>query len=260
MQHEQVSPPAFDNAACAGCGNINRLVAGPALAKNRAVELRSASTEAKQDRGGVQLLHQADRAVTLVETLVCLGILAALAGLTYALSSPARESARQAACSANLRQMHLAVMQYTIDWHSVEDVPGLGPLACGAVQTKALQPYLKNADVRFCPSLPVAVKQRISHTRSYIWEPVADWMVLDPSSGEKQMLEHQHRRIQELGTEFPLSRCTIHDEMFYQPREAHIDSKLTQPFIVEVSVGGSIYKGRRPYPRENMIAAWTTMP
>ena len=74
------------------------------------------------------------------------------------------------------------------------------------------------------------------------------------------MLSEQALLIERQGTQFPLFVCGVHDEMYYQPQESHVNNKLANPHVVEVSVAGSVYIGRRPYPRGQMVKGWALMP
>jgi len=59
------------------------------------------------------------RAFTLIELLVVIAILSILAAILFPVFSQAREKARQAACSSNLRQIGLALGMYTQDYDGV---------------------------------------------------------------------------------------------------------------------------------------------
>jgi hypothetical protein len=63
-----------------------------------------------------------------------------------------------------------------------------------------------------------------------------------------------------MGTRFPLFVCRVHDEMYYQPIESEIDDSMALPFVVEVSVSGSLHSGRRPYKRVRLIDGWAMLP
>jgi prepilin-type N-terminal cleavage/methylation domain-containing protein len=198
------------------------------------------------------------RAFTLTECLVVIAIVAVLGAVGFAASGPAREQARQTTCASQMRQLHAAVMQYTIDVDAGEEIPGLGPLAAGARRSTVLTPYVRSRDQFFCPNLPEFYRRRIG--RSYIWLPVPYDSIESPSPGELGMLAKQREEIDRLGREFALYRCDIHDQTYYQPREAHSDIALTQPFILEISVSGTVSKGRRPYGRSRILEGWAMLP
>ena len=56
---------------------------------------------------------------TLIELLVVIAIIAILASILFPVFASAREKARQATCASNLRQLALAVLQYTNDYDEV---------------------------------------------------------------------------------------------------------------------------------------------
>jgi type II secretory pathway pseudopilin PulG len=60
--------------------------------------------------------HLAWSGFTIVELLTVIGILAVLSGLLMGALGPARERARQSACTSNLRQIGLAVALYLDDY------------------------------------------------------------------------------------------------------------------------------------------------
>ena len=58
----------------------------------------------------------ASRGFTLIELLVVISIIALLAAILFPVFSRARESARRSACLSNMKQMGLALLQYTQDY------------------------------------------------------------------------------------------------------------------------------------------------
>jgi len=110
---------------------------------------------------------------TLIELLVVIAIIAILAAILFPVFAQVREKARQASCASNLKQMGLAVMQYTQDndeqypagsvnfgggwtdgfvgWQFPCD-PGEASTDCVAAGN-SIQPYIKSKGVYACPSI-----------------------------------------------------------------------------------------------------------
>jgi prepilin-type N-terminal cleavage/methylation domain-containing protein len=60
--------------------------------------------------------HQrSSKGFTLIELLVVIAIIAILAAILFPVFAQAREKARQIACVSNMKQLGLAIMQYTQD-------------------------------------------------------------------------------------------------------------------------------------------------
>jgi prepilin-type N-terminal cleavage/methylation domain-containing protein len=104
--------------------------------------------------------HRAPRfAFTLIEILVVLAIIALLAALIFPTLARVRENGRAISCASNLKQIGLALMQYS------EDYEGFHPVAGGSVAWDAIDPvtqnnswmqqmqsYVKNKQIFHCPS------------------------------------------------------------------------------------------------------------
>jgi prepilin-type N-terminal cleavage/methylation domain-containing protein len=184
-----------------------------------------------------------ERAFTFVEILVVMGIIAILSGLTFALMEPARESARQAHCSANLKQIYSAIAQYSADFPGPELSPGLGDIQFSPDPIGGYMPYLKSKDVFFCPDGPSDLKKKYGST--YVMPLLSS---LNPDLRERVgSLPYQLLR---KGPSTPIVQCTVHDEYYYAPRE-NVDPAYARPFLVEVWLDGSVHAGRTDDKRTN---------
>lgn len=198
-----------------------------------------------------------EQGFTLVETLTVIAIISVLAGILFAVSAPSRESARQSVCAEQLHQVHTAVLLYSSDVGAGEELPGLGDLSdVSRYGHNVLDGYLKNHDVLTCPDFPAELKGVLWST--YTWWPVS--LRSDASPAEEDMVRRQRDKMMQLGSAYPMWVCGIHDEIYFRPKSPGVNPLLVEPFIVEVSVGGSLFKGRRPYPGSNTIEAARAYP
>jgi prepilin-type N-terminal cleavage/methylation domain-containing protein/prepilin-type processing-associated H-X9-DG protein len=95
------------------------------------------------------------RGFTLIELLVVIAIIAILAAILFPVFAKARESARQASCSNNVKQLTTGWIMYAQDYDETT-----WPYSSNAGSTGyafpwnvMIQPYIKNTQVFRCPSL-----------------------------------------------------------------------------------------------------------
>jgi prepilin-type N-terminal cleavage/methylation domain-containing protein/prepilin-type processing-associated H-X9-DG protein len=108
------------------------------------------------------------RGFTLIELLVVIAIIAILAAILFPVFAKAREKARQTSCLNNVKQLTLAILQYTQDYDEVLPLAGYWPLNptyhVAPYWDELLLPYIKNTQIYRCPSAAAG-------TRNYRYNP-----------------------------------------------------------------------------------------
>ena len=103
---------------------------------------------------------------TLIELLVVIAIIALLAAILFPVFAQAREKARTTNCASNLKQLTLAMLQYTQDYDELWNPGGTYEwanegAATNVIQSRAgmgwagiLYPYAKSDQIYICPDDP----------------------------------------------------------------------------------------------------------
>jgi len=90
---------------------------------------------------------------TLIELLVVIAIIAILAAILFPVFAQAREKARTASCSSNVKQLGLAVLMYKQDYDEHFPFGGWRPGDLGTWDWQNTTPtYIKNKGIFRCPS------------------------------------------------------------------------------------------------------------
>ncbi|MFD2255768.1 type II secretion system protein [Luteolibacter algae] len=108
---------------------------------------------------------------TLVELLITIALIAALAGSGLAVFSTIKEKAEQATCLGNLRQIGLAVISYSQDHNSSFPLSTHQLDASNMDQgwIHSISPYLADVDqIRICPADPKKAERLASNGTSYL--------------------------------------------------------------------------------------------
>ena len=106
---------------------------------------------------------------TLIELLVVIAIIAILAAILFPVFAQAREKARQTACLSNVKQLGLGVMMYAQDYEETLPLGGLNAGSGGTLTRwyRDIAPYIKNLQIRDCPSSSFPVPANVDNRTNY---------------------------------------------------------------------------------------------
>lgn len=93
-----------------------------------------------------------NRGFTLIELLVVVAIIAILAAILFPVFSRAKEQARRATCASNLKQIGLALMQYTADYDETMPIYSSGIGSATQFTNPKYVPWLLDSYVKSLPS------------------------------------------------------------------------------------------------------------
>jgi prepilin-type N-terminal cleavage/methylation domain-containing protein/prepilin-type processing-associated H-X9-DG protein len=143
---------------------------------------------------------------TLIELLVVIAIIAILAAILFPVFAQAREKARSASSSSNVRQLGLAIRMYVQDYD--ERYPFGGWMPAGGVGTGEWQntvaPYIKNRGIYRCPSTADLDEDPRDPTR---W----DWNINPVSYMYNNMLGRDRRPVSEATVNEPAACWMVVD-------------------------------------------------
>jgi prepilin-type N-terminal cleavage/methylation domain-containing protein/prepilin-type processing-associated H-X9-DG protein len=128
------------------------------------------------ESGALQSARQTRNGFTLIELLVVVAIISILAAILFPVFGRARENARKASCSSNLRQIGLGWTMYAQDYDErmmrvSTTSPGKTFYWWGSYDGTTLRneegplyPYMKNAQIQACPSFDNVLRTNVGLT------------------------------------------------------------------------------------------------
>lgn len=128
------------------------------------------------------------RAFTLIELLVVIAIISILAAILFPVFARARENARKATCTSNLRQLGMAMAMYSQDYDENYPVCNFSDTLTGAPPNThfdsagkpiflpdLLAPYVKAQGVFLCPTMRAQPDRKALYPTDYNFLCIHGW-------------------------------------------------------------------------------------
>jgi prepilin-type N-terminal cleavage/methylation domain-containing protein/prepilin-type processing-associated H-X9-DG protein len=112
---------------------------------------------------------------TPLELLVVIAIIAILAAILFPVFARARENARRASCSSNLKQIGLGLMQYTQDYDEALPMVWWKEGETKYEWMDAVQPYIKSYQLFRCPSDSGNTNPQLNNEQSSYGANMGGW-------------------------------------------------------------------------------------
>lgn len=171
--------------------------------------------------------------MTLVELLIVLAIIAAIAGLSMSVLVKARHRAYLTTCISNLRQLVQAVHMYESDWGAVPiepDYPIRTSEGLWGFIDQMLYSYVRDKSVFLCPSDPTKGKWRpaIPNLSPIVIEWKGEkWLNSYPWLINETVVKIYGRGNPRLKSTSPLFTCSAHKRTIGFSLIAHYDGSIT---------------------------------
>lgn len=193
---------------------------------------------------------RAKSGISLVEILVVIGILMVLAAIIFAALAPSRRQATHASCGQRMKQIYVAASLYAVDHHDnhFEEL-GSSITYVPAVRFRdTLSRYGATLNLWHCPETPSRALSLIGNTYTPTFIGDGEIWSIPQSNGVSDIPSARKANIklrQEAGNDFPILRCTIHDELHHQPKEG----VGGEPWLIWIRDDGSLKSGRVHWDR-----------